>query len=138
MAGRLEQAGPAEVGRASGGPSATTVMISAGDRVSMPTTAVASLPRPEAVSEAEIARRLHWRGPRLELSGTRLADAIAMLNQKSRVRVTIADAELAQMRMSGVFRADNLEGFVDVLETNYGAIAERSGNEIVLRRREKQ
>jgi transmembrane sensor len=136
--GSVEVEAPAETASASGLPPVATVMISAGDCVSMPMAAVKALPATESVSAAEIARRLQWRGPRLELSGTKLADAIATLNKTSRVQVTIADAGLAQLRMSGVFRADDLEGFVDVLATNYGAVVERNGNEIVLRRREKR
>jgi transmembrane sensor len=135
--GRVAVEAPAEAGPASDNAAVRTVMISAGDRVVMPTATVTSLPQPESVSEAEIAHRLQWRGPRLELSGTRLADALATLNQNSRLQVTIADSALADMRMSGVFRADDLDGFVDVLSTNYGVIAERNGDEIVLSRRER-
>jgi ferric-dicitrate binding protein FerR (iron transport regulator) len=36
--------------------------------------------------------------------------------------------------MSGVFRADNAEGFVRLLETNYGVRVERrGGGDVVLR-----
>ena len=75
--GRVAVEAPAEAGSGSDNAAVTTVMISAGDRVVMPTATMTSLPQPESVSAAEIAHRLQWRGPRLELSGTRLADAIA-------------------------------------------------------------
>lgn len=136
--GRVAVARPTEAGGAPNPMSAPAVTLSAGLRLSLPTTAEILSPQPEALSEAEIARRLHWRHPRLALSGTTLADAIAMLNQQNTVRVTIADAELAQLRMSGVFRLDDIEGFVDVLATNYGVASERSGNEIVLRQKAKR
>ena len=128
---------PAELDRVSAAAPPASVTISAGDRLAIPNTPAAALPRPETVPESEIARRLDWRGPRLELSGMRLVDAIAILNQKSTVNVIVADDGLGEMRMSGVFRADDLEGFVDVLATNYGVAVERGGDAIVLRQRAK-
>ncbi|MGH7958135.1 MAG: FecR family protein [Opitutaceae bacterium] len=88
---------------------------------------------PEPMPVAEIERRLAWRSPHLELSATRLQDAITLLNQENRLQIAIADPELAETRVSGVFRADNAEGFVRLLETTYGIRAERTGGGVVLR-----
>ena len=82
---------------------------------------------------AEVERELAWRGPRLELSGTTLADAVAAFNQKNRVQLRIDDRALAQLRLSGTFRADNAEGFARVLETNYGVTVERTDSVFTLR-----
>jgi ferric-dicitrate binding protein FerR (iron transport regulator) len=37
------------------------------------------------------------------------------------------------LRVTGVFRADNAEGFVDLLERTLGVTAERTAGAIVLR-----
>lgn len=58
---------------------------------------------------------------------------MAAFNGESRVQLRIADRALAQMRMSGVFRADNAEAFARMLEANYEVRGERTGDEIVLR-----
>lgn len=85
-----------------------------------------------AMSEAELAERLAWRAPRLEFSGTPLAEAVALLNQHSRLKL-ILDPGLAHVELSGFFRADNTEAFLRVLEGTLGITGERSGNTIILR-----
>jgi transmembrane sensor len=107
-----------------------------GERVSVPVTTTASAAlQPQPVSSAEIDRLLAWRGPRLELSGTSVAEAVALLNRENTARIAIEDSEVGAMRMSGVFRADNAEGFVRLLESHYGVVVERRGpGEMILRK----
>jgi len=81
----------------------------------------------------EIEHRLAWRQPRVELSGTPLGVAVGVFNREAHVHLTVDDPDLAGLRMSGVFRADNVEGFVRLLQSNYGVKVERRGSEIVLR-----
>lgn len=115
---------------------ASLTFASAGNRVSVPIATEAGGPwHVEAASRDAIERLAAWRGPRLELSGTPLADVVAVFNRENPVRIRIADSDLAAMQMSGVFRADNPEGFVRLLEKNYDVKAERrGGGEIVLRK----
>lgn len=77
------------------------------------------------IDPVEMERRLAWRGPRLELSGTPLGEAAAILNRENRVRIVVRDPALREMRLSGVFRADDPEGFVRLLETHYGVAVQR-------------
>jgi transmembrane sensor len=58
------------------------------NQTSAPPPRIASLP------EGELAQRLAWRVPRLEFSATPLAEAVALLNQHGRVRLTLADPAL--------------------------------------------
>jgi transmembrane sensor len=91
--------------------------------------------RLEPVASDEIDRRLAWRAPRLELSQTALADIVESLNRANHVQLVIADAKLADLRLTGVLRADRAEDFVRLLETHYGVRAERPGpGHVVLRR----
>lgn len=118
-----------------GAESDAQVSVPAGNRVLMIEAAAAGLPQVEPVSEAEVARRLQWRSPRLRLSGARLDEVIAQLNRMSRVPLTLGDATLGDLRLSGTFRADNADGFVRMLVENYGVKLGTSENgEIILHR----
>ena len=125
-----------EISMASVAPASRAVLVPAGERLVVPVDAPpAATLQPEVLARGEIERRLAWRGPRLELSGTPLSRAIAVFNRENPVHLSIDDPTLGEMRMSGIFRADNAEGFVRLLEANYGVKAERrDGGEITLRR----
>lgn len=95
-----------------------------------------------AVPEDEIRERLAWRLPRLEFSATPLAKAVELMNDSAlpelgspQVRIVLdrASPDLAEEPVSGLFRADNAEAFVHVLELSLGIRSERHGNEIMLR-----
>ncbi|MGH7943530.1 MAG: FecR family protein [Opitutaceae bacterium] len=87
------------------------------------------------VPAEEMAARLAWRVPRLEFSGTPLFEAVAMLNQHNRVQFLIADSAIAQEQVSGLFRADKADAFVQVLETGFRIKAERRGDSVIVLRR---
>jgi transmembrane sensor len=93
------------------------------------------LPRVESLATAEIERRLAWRAARLELSNTLLSDAVAVLNRENRTQLEVREPALAELRLSGVFRADNAEGFVRLLEKHYGVQAEPRGDTTLVLRR---
>jgi transmembrane sensor len=123
----------ARTGTVTGPSTIDTVFLNAGARVSIATDVAARPPpQPESVSAADQDRILAWRGPRLTLSNTPLADAVAALNRENRTQITIQSEPLAQMRLSGVFRADNAEGFVRLLEESYGVKVDRQGDRVVL------
>ena len=116
--------------------SAVPVFVSAGGLLVVPTGTHASgdTLRIQTLTAEEIDRRLAWREPSIGLSDTPLADAVALFNQGGRLHLSIDDPQLARLRLSGVFRAANAEGFVRLLESNYGVRVERRGNgEVVLR-----
>lgn len=88
----------------------------------------------------ELSERLAWRAPRLEFTGTPLSEVVALLNQHAAAwqggaRFLIEDSEIAQVRVSGLFRADKTEVLLDLLDSGFGIKAERRGeSEIVLRK----
>lgn len=110
---------------------AEPVFASAGSRVTVPVAA--AQPSVAELPAAELESQLAWRGPRLELTGTPLGEAVLAFNRENRLQLRVADRELAQLRMSGVFRADNAEGFARMLEANYDVRIERGGDELILR-----
>lgn len=91
-----------------------------------------SAPQAQVVPPAELTEQLAWRAPRLEFSGTPLAEAIPLVNHHSHVRLVLADPELGQVRLSGVLRADNIDTLLRLLEEAHGIKTERSGDAITL------
>jgi transmembrane sensor len=114
----------------------------AGQRVIVRADSIAAAPPAVVpVSAAELVERLAWRAPRVEFSATPLAEAVGMMNRSRAVDETAlrlvidsASSGLAKEPISGVFRADNTETFVRMLELSLGVQAERRGNDIVLRK----
>ncbi len=112
------------------------LLVGAGGRVLMSYDPADGIPPVEILSPAEMASRLQWRVPRLQLRGASLVQVVEMLNGLNRVRLRIADPALEQLRFSGLFRADNAAGFVSMLQGNYGVKVSYDENEtIVLSRR---
>lgn len=109
---------------------AEPVFADAGSHVSIP---IAAEPQVRPLVPEQIERELAWRGPKLELSGTPLSEAIDALNRENRVQLKIADRNLAGMRVSGVFRADQAENFARILAQHYGVRLEREGDVLTLR-----
>jgi transmembrane sensor len=69
----------------------------------------------------------------LEFEGTELAEAIALLNRHNRLQIALGDPALGRLRISGVFRADNPEGFVRIAEQALNLRVEfRRSGEVVL------
>lgn len=112
-------------------------MVDAGSSVALDLGRVADVAAVEVtqVSSAESGERLAWRVPRIELSDTPLAAAVAALNRHSAVTLEVGDAALNKVSISGVLRADNVEPLLRMLEENYQIRADRVGpDKIVLRK----
>lgn len=111
------------------------IFVNAGDQLVMPAVAGAvSADQPRALSAIEIGRRLAWRQPRLQLAGTTLAEAAALLNRENLMQIEIADAELGHLRLTGFFHLDDTRGFVHVLASNYGVRVEHRADGVVVLR----
>jgi transmembrane sensor len=88
------------------------------------------------VPASDMAVQLAWRVPRLEFSGTRLDEAVALFNRHSATRLTLGDADLARLQISGIVRADNPEALLELLATSFEVSARPvGGGEILLERR---
>jgi transmembrane sensor len=68
---------------------------------------------------ANVPETTAWLYGRLVFDGERLADAVAEVNRYSPVQLTIENPDLADVRISGVFRAGGAETFVDALEASF-------------------
>lgn len=117
-----------------------TALVDAGQRARVPAAGGAA--EVNALSATELAHALAWRAPQIEFSRTPLTEAVALINARlspagsRRLTVDPADAALRELRLSGFLAADNIEGFLLLLESNFGVRADRTGPDaIVLRAR---
>ncbi|MDB6168173.1 MAG: anti-FecI sigma factor, FecR [Verrucomicrobia bacterium] len=119
-------------------------LVEAGKGILVGMNGQASSPQLTAVDPALLDDHLSWRAPRVEFTRTSLAEAIAVLNgysagrrsagQRS-VQFMIDDPALNDVRISGLFRVDRTEAFVNLLKQGFGIDAEQRGDsEILLRR----
>lgn len=69
-----------------------------------------------------------WLSGSLVFSDTPLAEAVAEFNRYSRTRVVIADPSLGAHRVSGVFRSDDVDGFIGALGEVYGIPEHHTAN----------
>jgi transmembrane sensor len=84
------------------------------------------------VDRPELSRVTAWERGRVEFEETPLGEAVNEMNRYSTTHVTVADAEVGQLRIGGVFRAGDSDEFVRIVTAAFGLRADRHGGEIVL------
>jgi transmembrane sensor len=85
------------------------------------------------VGAAEIDDALGWQSTRLVFNNTPLDEVVAGFNRYNVRRLVLGDSRLRQRTVTGIFRADNLEGFVRLLRPLIDVTAElRTPGETVL------
>jgi transmembrane sensor len=90
--------------------------------------------RAPAVDRPDLTRITAWQQGRVEFDATPLAEAANEMNRYNKSRITIADADTAQLRIGGVFHAGDSDEFVKVVTAALGLRADRNGSSIVLSR----
>lgn len=89
-------------------------------------------PRVTAATTAEIEQLLAWRGVRLQFADAPLSEVVAAFNLRNGEQLVIGDAAVADLRVGGTFRADNVDAFVRLLEMSFGVRAERRGDTAIV------
>jgi transmembrane sensor len=89
----------------------------------------------EERSMPQVAELLSWRAGFIVFHETTLAEAVAEFNRYNTTQVELQDPALAQLRISGNFRATNIDSFTQLLEGGYLVSVERQDGRIVLSRR---
>jgi transmembrane sensor len=123
---------------ATGAPS----LLVQGEKAIIPATAVAEIqeaarPTPAVVAlvaPVEVQRALAWQERRLEFESLPLGEVVAEFNRYNLTKLVIADPRLGAQKFSGSFRAEGYAPFVRLLEQNFGVVAVREGDDLVLRR----
>lgn len=100
-------------------------LVTAGQRAVVSLSPQAAATVVETVAAAEMEERLAWKPRVLEFDEAPLADIAAEFNRCNPVRIEIADPVLRARRLSAALRSDNVEGFVRMLESDFGVAASR-------------
>lgn len=93
--------------------------------------ATAPVGRPESefvivpIAAEEAARSLAWREHQLEFKDSSLAEVAQEFNRYNTQQLVIADAETATVAIGGRFSPNNIDGFIRLLESSFGIVAER-------------
>jgi transmembrane sensor len=87
-----------------------------------------------AVDRPELSRVTAWERGQVEFDETPLEDAITEMNRYTTTHITVPDAEVAQLRVGGVFHAGDSDEFVKVVTAAFGLRADRNGGDTVLSR----
>jgi transmembrane sensor len=117
---------------------ASTIYLSPGQQLVVPRhppadPATAAAP---AVRETDVNKVIGWRAGRVFLDGMTLAQAVAEMNKHSTVQIVIADSELEELRVNGMFRAGDNHAFAHALEAYFPIdIERRDEHQIVLKAR---
>jgi transmembrane sensor len=95
---------------------------------------VVSRDHASSVDQPELRRVTAWERGRVEFDATPLEEATTEMNRYTTTRLLVADTEVAQLRIGGVFRAGDSEEFVKIVSAAFGLQAEHHGATIVLSR----
>ena len=88
----------------------------------------ATAPPPVAIDQvdrAQIDAELGWQSTRLVFNNTPLDEVVEGFNRYNSQRLTLGDPRLRERALTGVFRADNLDGFLRLLKASIDVKAER-------------
>lgn len=108
-------------------------LLGAGERVVIP-VGISTPTTPAAVTAPELDRATAWKATQLVFARTPLAEAVAAFNSFNQRQLVLGDPALGKRRLSGTFRADNVDAFVWLLQTGFEMKAEPDARgQIVLR-----
>jgi len=110
---------PAHGAYASGAAKGLGVLV-AGDDVVLGENAA----RTEAVSSADMGRKLAWRQGQLIYTGQPLKEVLADVSRYSNIKIELADPALEDLPVGGAFRTDQIEAIFAALENNFGVHAQ--------------
>lgn len=114
------------------------VLLVANQKVVLP-LAEAPAAAPVAIAtldEQERERRLAWQPRLLDFTDAPMSAIVAEFNRRNTVRLVLAEPSLDRIRLSATFRSDNVEGFLRLLQSDFGLRVEWRGEvEVVLSRK---
>lgn len=94
---------------------------------------IISAETPATRRKADLSKVMSWRSGQVVFDNDTLETAIAEVNRYSATRVELADRELGELRVSGVFKAGHSESFVETVTGHFPIrVIERDANRIVL------
>ncbi|MBE0359556.1 FecR family protein [Pseudoalteromonas aliena] len=83
------------------------------------------------LSVDDVQRDLAWQNGMLIFNGEQLGDALNEVSRYTATRFELSSAELAKIKVAGVFRAGDVAGLLESLQTNFSIDHERLGEHVV-------
>lgn len=95
-------------------PARGSVTLTPGQRWQVSANAPAEIDRPS------LAAATAWRRGQVILDDTPLSQAVAEMNRYSALKLSVSDATVAELRISGLFQAGDSVSFANAIATTYG------------------
>ena len=120
---------------------AAAPLVGAGERAVLPAAGAGERAKAPPivvtrVEATEVRRALAWQDSLLRLGGATLAEVVAEFERRTGQRVRIQDPELGGLRLGGRLRADDVEGFANLLASALPIAVERADDgALVLRKK---
>jgi transmembrane sensor len=83
----------------------------------------------------DAADLLSWREGWIRFDNIALPDAVAELNRYTPRQIRIRDSSLDNLHLSGKFRTNNIESFLELLEKGFSVSVEQRDEDVVLKKR---
>ncbi|MCX6934338.1 MAG: FecR domain-containing protein [Verrucomicrobia bacterium] len=127
-------ASPPSLTRAETPPTLVPTLLIANERAFVATTGPVTSPRVERIAPEAVRTALIWQGTSLVFAATPLAEVAAQFNRRNPIQIVLADPALATLPIGGSFRPENVEAFVQLLESGKEILVDRSdATRLVLR-----
>lgn len=85
----------------------------------------------QAISDAELSRKLSWQTGTLQFSGDSLEDVIAEISRYTSVSIVIVDPVLKELRIGGLFKVGETKKMLRALESSFGVRVDRINENLV-------
>ncbi|MBL9208936.1 MAG: FecR domain-containing protein [Opitutaceae bacterium] len=99
-----------------------------------PAAGPAAAPVVEAIAPEAIREALSWQERKLAFAETPLREVIAQFNRRNRLQLVLGDDALGARPVGGTFAADNVEGFIRLLESSGSITIDRRDEKTVVLR----
>ena len=106
--------------------------LSAGQRATVSLARAAAPPQVVTLGDAQLARRLAWQPRMMDFTDAPLAEIVDEFNLRNEFRIVLGSEAVGALRLSATFRSDNVEGFIRLMETDFGLRADWSEKEVRL------
>jgi transmembrane sensor len=94
-----------------------------------------AMPEVTTLTAQQVGARLAWQPRLLDFTDATLLEIVEQFNAHNDVKLVVADPTLGGTRLSATFRSDNVEGFVRLMESDFGMRSDwRGPREIALSR----
>lgn len=101
-------------------------LLGSGERMRVPLSGTAALPKAEQVDADAISALLTWHNPMTSFTEVPLRDVITRFNRRNSLQLVLEDADLGERKIGGMIALDQVEAFVRLLEQDGDVTADRS------------